>query len=321
MFGTLRLILALVVLFSHVGTLYGGPAAYAVWSFFVLSGFLMTAVLNEKYRFEWKGITKFASARFWRIYPTYWASCALGLVALQLLGPLHHVNPRFELPASPWEWLGNLTLFPAYLQGRLMPASNALAVEVAAYCTMPIVARKWWGGLALMLVGVVATASQGFEASTFGIRYAGLLPSMTAFGAGSLAYHNRAWIGKAPLLALGCLAGWNLAPIVLPSSPWTFGLYVCVVVSAWTIAALWSVQPPAWDKALGDLSYPVYCYHSVVAAFAGYVFPAHSVAMGLLTAVGTVAVSLVSVYVFEPWVVNVRSGQPATPKASPVAQN
>ena len=55
--GTFRFFLAFLVAISHLWeNMIGGPAAYAVWGFFVLSGFLMTLILTTKYGFTKQGI-------------------------------------------------------------------------------------------------------------------------------------------------------------------------------------------------------------------------------------------------------------------------
>ena len=75
--GSWRFFLAFLVVISHLWKdMIGGPAAYAVWGFYVLSGYLMTLVLNEKYGPSINGLKRYAYNRFLRIYPLYWAASA-----------------------------------------------------------------------------------------------------------------------------------------------------------------------------------------------------------------------------------------------------
>jgi peptidoglycan/LPS O-acetylase OafA/YrhL len=71
--GTLRLLLAASVIAAHAGPILGTmmvPGNYAVETFFMISGFYMSLILNSKYL--GKGSRwKFYSNRFVRLYPTY----------------------------------------------------------------------------------------------------------------------------------------------------------------------------------------------------------------------------------------------------------
>jgi len=76
MFGSLRFLLAYLVILSHlVGMEYVAHFGfYAVRGFFVISGLMMTAALNEVYKFD--------GVRFWinralRLLPPYYLVCAL----------------------------------------------------------------------------------------------------------------------------------------------------------------------------------------------------------------------------------------------------
>jgi peptidoglycan/LPS O-acetylase OafA/YrhL len=70
--GTWRFFLAAVVAISHLWAgMIDGPAAYAVWGFFVLSGYLMTLVLTTKYGTAPAGLRQFATNRLLRIYPSF----------------------------------------------------------------------------------------------------------------------------------------------------------------------------------------------------------------------------------------------------------
>src|SRR4051812_46606684 len=78
--GVIRIVLALSVVIWHVP----GPhvrllnAAVAVLLFFVVSGFYMALVINEKYAPSGAGwIKRFYLARFLRLYPAYLAMCVV----------------------------------------------------------------------------------------------------------------------------------------------------------------------------------------------------------------------------------------------------
>lgn len=76
--GTVRLILALSVALIHATTAFGGinfpfvPAFIAVQSFYIISGFYMALILNEKYLEKDNSYSLFIINRFLKIYPAYW---------------------------------------------------------------------------------------------------------------------------------------------------------------------------------------------------------------------------------------------------------
>ena len=94
--GILRLLLALAVLSSHLGhgrgicgfSLLEGK--YAVECFFIISGFYMALVLNEKYNFK-GSYWIFMLQRFLRLYPLY---LAVGLLILAVEGIITYTTSR-----------------------------------------------------------------------------------------------------------------------------------------------------------------------------------------------------------------------------------
>lgn len=70
--GIIRLLLAISVLISHTSTIFGfgfvgGQAA--VQAFFIISGFYMAFILNEKYIGENNSYKLFITNRLLRLYP------------------------------------------------------------------------------------------------------------------------------------------------------------------------------------------------------------------------------------------------------------
>ncbi len=138
----LRGCLAVVVLADHVALLLGHsflvvPARAAVWTFFVLSGLVLTRSWDG--HFGW-----FLIRRFIRLWPVY-AVCMSGAYALS------------GIPPDPWQFLW----IP--LQGMPPPANSAawsLTVEAAAMLGMPLyvaVGRAEWPKLVIALLLIFLT--------------------------------------------------------------------------------------------------------------------------------------------------------------------
>jgi peptidoglycan/LPS O-acetylase OafA/YrhL len=89
--GILRTILAIAVVAYHSFSIFGVQfcgGQIAVETFYIISGFYMALILNEKY--VGKGsYKKFLLSRFYRIYPAYWIVLVLALT-LSVCGYLYN---------------------------------------------------------------------------------------------------------------------------------------------------------------------------------------------------------------------------------------
>lgn len=100
--GFLRILLALAVVIEHSSSVLGWrfmPGNVAVESFFIISGFYMALILNEKYsnpQSNWL----FFSNRFLRLFPIYWAVLLLTILASYI----------------SYLWIGNSLFFSVYLE-------------------------------------------------------------------------------------------------------------------------------------------------------------------------------------------------------------
>lgn len=73
--GIIRLLLALSVVISHCGNIFGInliSSQTAVQSFYIISGFYMSLILNEKYIDKNNSFKLFITNRLLRLYPIYW---------------------------------------------------------------------------------------------------------------------------------------------------------------------------------------------------------------------------------------------------------
>ncbi|HLV39255.1 acyltransferase [Xanthomarina sp.] len=74
--GHIRTFLAIIVIISHTQTFYGFDflgGKIAVQTFYIISGFYMALILNEKYIGINNSYKLFITNRFIRLYPVYWA--------------------------------------------------------------------------------------------------------------------------------------------------------------------------------------------------------------------------------------------------------
>lgn len=91
--GVIRFLLALAVVFSHMGPLYGFAmmdGRTAVELFFVISGFYTALILSEKYPASRRGAVLYYGNRILRIFPSYWLvlifSVCIGILEIKVGG-------------------------------------------------------------------------------------------------------------------------------------------------------------------------------------------------------------------------------------------
>lgn len=154
--GAIRFLLAIAVVVAHLNVfvfpeipnqpllLCGVSGTYAVMLFFVVSGFLMSFVLDEKYPPDRAGTLAFYRARFLRIYPLWWAMVVIIVYAVErrwlshpaadLISTITLIGPELR------------TAFADYpLQHSTFPGPLgigwSLAVEVLFYICAPFLLR------------------------------------------------------------------------------------------------------------------------------------------------------------------------------------
>ncbi|CAM8400738.1 COG1835 Predicted acyltransferases [Candidatus Methylopumilus universalis] len=276
--GSLRFFLAFLVAISHLwANMIHGPAAYAVWCFFVLSGFLMTYILQNKYGKTTGGLKAFAYNRFLRIYPLYYLACIFGFFAILFSVKyniqLTSINPQFKFPENLGDWLNNLLLLPIFGgSGLFVPVSGALSVEVMAYILMPLIAFSKRAALLGLLLAVALNFSHGINVESFPIRYSSFFTAYLTFCLGALICHFREFLSKFnfPIVSFSVWSIHCLVWVYYDKWPWTYGLYFSLILSSWLIISLYKIKSNKLDTLLGDLSYPIYLFHTVVAAFVGF---------------------------------------------------
>ena len=319
MIDVYRFILALCVVQGHlVGRGESAPwlAWQAVFSFYVLSGFLMSLILNQDYGFTAIGLARFAVNRWLRLFPIYYAVIGLTALYIAFIGPLNQLNQAITLPSTASAIFANFSIvtltgfdFAPDMQ-RLSPTTWSLAIEIFCYALLAVYfARSRERLLFMLTIGVAVAAVRlfidfdqpqfGFQ-NHYGVLQAGLIP----FALGGLAYFYRDAriyeFSGAKLLVLSLLFLANFAACYWSDfHKYVSGLYLAAVLNALLVPMLFT-QPSkhSWQKILGGLSYPIFLCHWLVATLIAVYVPAIGGKGFMLFAAATVGSVLFSLLLY-----------------------
>jgi peptidoglycan/LPS O-acetylase OafA/YrhL len=303
--GFLRTLLALSVVLDHLGAgatdhLVGGRLA--VQLFYVISGFLISYVLTATDHYQ-GAVGKFYANRFLRLFPIYLAVAALTLAAHVMSGgaffriydalpfsaELFLVRSNIFIMGQDWlmffgiehsalKFTGNFahSEVPLY-EGLLVPQAWTLGVEMSFYLVAPFILHSPRRLLALLaaslaLRGVLIATGIGLGDPW---TYRFFPTELALFLLGSLSHQvllprYKAWtqrikrlpeIGTA-VLAVYCVLHFSIAM----NQTVRDGLAVLLFAALLPLAFLFQSRHRL-DKAIGELSYPIYICHSLVIMF------------------------------------------------------
>ncbi len=293
MFGIWRTLLALEVVAFHLLFL---PfiGAYAVFSFFVLSGFLMTAIVHGTYGYSRGGFTRYIGNRALRLYPDYWFAIFISIAVITLLGGADVVryHPIIAIPTTPGQWAANLSIvFPEMVPRdawpRLVPLAWALTVEVIFYILIGVgvsrTKRSTWLWLGASVAYVIYATSLHHPKDAVNeiipiYQYSAIPAGSLPFSFGALAWHYRTalyaklerfrihdarklvvarWLLYLAIAVIQAQVDWKAIVMV--------GNWLNVGLSALIVCSLFHVRPAdrlkRLDKTAGDFSYPIYLIH------------------------------------------------------------
>ncbi len=271
---------------------------YAVFSFFVLSGFLMTTIMQDSYGYTLNGIKSYALNRFLRLYPSYWLAIAISILVIFYCGPafVSLYKTEIRLPQQTTEIFANLTMiFPAIIphsiQPRLSPPTWALTVELCYYVIIALGASKslrncWiWFSASVVYVVLTYINHMGWD-----YRYAAIPAGSLPFSVGALLYFYKNAINdflKNKILAP--ISSWIILSFYLANSfiftvlailfksnmITTIGLYLNIPITCLVIIRLYysglTGLSKNIDKKIGDFSYPIYLLHWQIGALASFI--------------------------------------------------
>jgi peptidoglycan/LPS O-acetylase OafA/YrhL len=310
--GILRLFLALCVVAGHSGSsifgISGIPAYYTVNAFFVISGFYMAMVLNEKYKTT--KVSKFYASRALRLYPIYYVGAALALLLTYtswhpLVKSLTAAQSFFVLAQNLFIF-GQDSLYAMCFRGangsctlapllHLDPPSWSLSVELVFYILSPYILKSKTKTYAFIAVGIIYLVI----ANAFSSQLMATLPNTTPttfsyflfpasfafFGTGALAYHLNKNIEHSDLYKI-------IALVFAASYTSTVMPYWHALFFAFSVPVIFSyTKSNKLDRLLGELSFPVYILHMPVIIYIGRVYAENSKIAEYASLGSTVAVT------------------------------
>lgn len=282
--GETRLFLALVVVVHHSTRLSLGP--WAVFCFFVLSGYWIASMWHDKYQHIKKPALVFWASRLFRLLPMFWLA---NLLSIEVAIFYRNLAPALA-DLSPLIWISWIAVNLVPLGYYFLPQGlNPLAVawsldaEIQFYLLSPAVlwllSRDRVGGLLATVLAILSfcswikftsdPAAMSVPLFSYGLFFLlGVLAAKVAF------VPSNALAGFSMLTALSFVASALLGPTEFRSlfiNPnHADGILAAIQLPVQSMLALVTVpfllhtvhQPSiGHDRILGELAYLVYLFH------------------------------------------------------------
>lgn len=286
--GALRLFLALSVIVGHaegakVFGFYGVGSLYAVQCFFVISGFYMAMVLNEKYREN--ELFRFYKSRMLRLLPIYYVGIVISIFLWH--ERIHSLLTNLSFWGQALFYFQNIFIFSQdviyvfciklinnqcapSLYWTINPPAWSLGIELTFYLLAPFIVRSVKCSYFFLLIGCLYLISIGLikfpvadiwgmqkNLSEMQLNYNFFPSSFIFFASGVLAYHfyRRRNLRITEYIAAG-IAILLLAFTNTVMPYWHLILFSLSVPFIFKMTAHIKI-----DRIIGDLSYPVYILH------------------------------------------------------------
>ena len=281
-FDILRITLAMIVVFYHMGNLndvswlYAFPGHLAVECFFVISGFLITQsyLRNNDLRTYFK-------ARFLRVYPLYFIVITTSFLVGALITSFSF--KEYFINGGGVYLLSNLTFLnfidpalPGVFESsnHIRPAVNGalwtLKLEVMFYCAVPIIygyltqyfsikkLTVFFGGASVFFYYIMA-----FLIEKYGLMYAlnRQLPSLLCF------FMLGAWMSFSIKKNYKIIYLFPLAIIYLFFIDQKVFWLQPIAVGVFTYTLLFLLPSIRVPKSIGDISYGIYIWHYPIIQF------------------------------------------------------
>lgn len=210
MLGVMRFFLASCVVAFHLTASINYLGQFSVNCFYVISGFLITLILNKTYNFE--GI-RFAINRFLRLFPTYYFFIPIGLIIILLMPHANEFHVSWTGKFLSGDGFANAFIFPWALVGerhdpnpfgiffgaypflvdgsrfRIITSSWSVGVELICYFFLwLVIARNWVISLGAVFLLSVYHAYVFYTTGSQSAVYVSVIAALLPFSIGALGF-------------------------------------------------------------------------------------------------------------------------------------
>jgi peptidoglycan/LPS O-acetylase OafA/YrhL len=270
--GAFRLLLAVLVAVSHMGKTVAGfnPGVVAVISFLIISGFVMTSLIERNYSVPGK-IGLFYVDRALRLYPQFLFYFLLSCTVIHFLLPGTPQAAELTLKTIA----SSVLMLPLgfYMFGvagtEIVPPAWSLGLEMCFYLVIPfLLIFKLRGAAFVLSLGIFMLACLGYlNTDVYGYR---LLPGVLfIFLCGSYLYRSQAK-GVAIAAGTAVLAGLLFVAIMaglIERRPFNAEVSLGIALGIPAVYLLTRFKYHRVDEFLGNISYGVFLNHFVVMYF------------------------------------------------------
>lgn len=322
--GVIRFVLAMMVLMNHLwlptANIIG---AHAVTGFYIVSGFLMTKVINEVYVGD-GGKLRYLANRALRIYPLYLLVLLTSLAFVAIWPNYFQVYSLIRIPMDGSEWFSNVSLWQLTDSSTIViPPAWSLYVEMFFYLVIAFIARARSMVVLWFLTSLLYTVWMVTKGYSFADRYYPLEAASLFFSTGAIIY----FLAKegcyyffdlfSVQIIYGLFALFVIFPLVIGElgggRHWLgyYGSSVIFAILLTTLVAKRQLGGGRIDKFFGGLAYPIFLTHFFAAGFVnlltGNRFPVTSNSNFVLATLVCLVISITYINWIEPLIEMIRN--------------
>ena len=323
MIGGIRFSLASLVVLNHLWLPTANKlGAHAVTAFYIISGYLMSKVIQEVYGLSVSGGGRFLGNRFLRIFPPYLFFLAISLVLLLVFpNTFGQTYSDMKFPESVGSLLANITLINLpYTPEVVIPPAWTLSIEFFFYIAMVLLlARSRMIAVVWLIASLLVTIWLVAIGAKFAYRYTPTYAASLFFSTGAMVYFFRGRLARLTMdvrVAVVLFSLFCFFPLIVEAAGFdrtTVGFYVPALIFVPIFITFLGANNKTWrpaDRMLGDLAYPVFISHFLAAGIIRIVFSNLITPYGLVFLLVSyflcIGISLAFLHMNERWIDPIR---------------